>query len=293
MTITHQIKTNANPLSKVGSVASQLSGLIAQAQSMVNSGVGLPGLQNIGSQIASLAPSLADAGGPPQIASALVALGNQMSSSTMSDMAGILSSLAGQMSKLTDAINQAGLAQVLHSHVLDALQGIVHSAFGGQHTVKLGGVGIDIASSAKVAHTAPKLPHNGFTMVSDALAVTKGITGQSFGMLSDRRLKTKVRQHPPVLGQVLKLRLKTFLVRALDFETGEVAHEVAPRFSVGFIAQQFAKVFPHLVTRNGKYLEVEEGKVAAILTLALQEFVAETRARVSDLEREIAELKRR
>ena len=299
MTITHQI-VNSSALPVPPGVLGQLSGLIGQATALMNAGVGLPGLQAIGSQIASMGSAITAAGGPSgsatdtsSIAGVVTSLGSLMASATsISGMSGTLTSLTGQLSNLTNMLDPAGgMANILHSHTLDAAAGIVHSAFQGQHTVSLGSGGVNLTSSTTVAHTAPTLPHNGLGIFSDALQATGAITGSSFGMLSDRRLKTKIKNHPRVLEKVLKLRLKTFEIKFFNWETGEILAGVKPRLSLGFIAQQFRKIFPQLVRKSGKYLVIEEEKVGPILVAALQEFVIETRAEIKALKDDIAELK--
>lgn len=292
MTITHQIKSSPADLPEAGDIVSELSGLVAQAQALVGAGVGLPGIQDIGSQIANLAPAISQAGGSASISAMIGSLGQQMSSASMTSMAGLMTSLNAQLFQLTQELDQTNLSSVLHSHILDKLAGILHSAFQGQHSVQLTDSGIKITSSQQVMSTAPILPHNGKTTVSDGLAVSLGITGQAFGMLSDRRLKTEVRAHEPVLNRVLALRLKTFKVKSVNHETGEIIVGAEPRPSIGFIAQQFRKIFPNLVRRNGKYLEIEEGKIASVLVQALQEFVIEQRAEIEAIRKELAELKR-
>ena len=284
MTIKHQIKDSALPVPPGGDIVSQLTGLMAQAQALVGAGVGLPGLQNIGSQIAGLGSAITSAGGTSDIAQAITSLGSQMSSSNMAGMSGLLSSLTGQLGNLTNMLNLTGMSQILHQHILDQVQGIIHSAFQGQHTVKLSSGGIDLTSSQKIAHTAPILPHNGLTTVSDALQVTGGITGQSFGLLSDARLKTNIADLTSVLERVMQLKLKTFDVKTVDWETGEVhASEAKP--SLGLIAQELQEVFPELVNDGGEYLTIEEGKVGLVLLAAFQEFVIETRKALAELKR--------
>lgn len=286
MTITHQIRSSALPLPPGGDIVSQLSGLMAQAQSLVSSGVGLPGIQSIGSQIAALGPSIVSAGAAQgidttSIAGTIAGLGSQMASGSAGQMSGLLSSLTGQLGSLTNML-PSGMSQALHQHILDKAMGIVHSAFQGQHTVQLGSGGINLTSISKVAHAAPMLPHNGLTLVSDALQVTKGITGASFGMLSDERLKTNITDLGSVLEKVLALKVKTFDVKAFDFETNEVLPS-DPTPSLGLIAQELQRLFPQLV-RDGKFLSIEYDKLVMVLLAAFIEFASETR-------RDIAEMK--
>jgi endosialidase-like protein len=262
----------------------------------MNSGVGLPGIQSLGTQIASMGGAITTAGGTAGIdttavSSAISSLGTQLSSITsISGASSLLAGLTGQLSSLTGLLNPAGgLATILHSHALDAAQGITHSAFSGQHTVNLGSAGIAIQSALKVAHTAPQLPHNGLTMVSDALNVTKGITGQSFSMLSDRRLKTRIRKHPPVLGRLLKLKVKTFFVKMFDFEFGKVM-KGKPKASRGLIAQEFQEHFPELVNTEGKFLSIDIDGLTMMILSGLIEHVSESRKEIAGLKAQIARL---
>jgi hypothetical protein len=291
MTITHQIKSSPNPLPQTGDILSQLSGLIGQATALSNAGVGLPGLQNIGSQIAGLSGAITAAGGTTDLANSIASVGTQMASGTMSQMSGLVSSLSGQLTTLTGQLNPSGLlSSVLHSHVLDKLMGIVHSAFQGQHTVQLTSGGININSATQVAHTAPKLPHNGLTLVSDALQVSLGVTAQGFGMLSDRRLKSNIDDLAPVLAKVLALKVKTFDVKAINWDTGELLGDEA-KPSLGLIAQDAQEVLPEVV-RDGKYLSIEHDKVTFVLLAAFQEFASETRREIADLKAQIEDLRR-
>jgi Chaperone of endosialidase len=286
MTITHQIVSNpALPIAPGGDVVSQLSGMLGQANALANAGVGLPGLQAIGSQIAGMGSSIIGAGGTSGISSAITSLGSQMASATsIGAMSGLLTSLTTQLSGLSSLLNPSGLqANILHSHILDSAGGITHSAFQGQHTVNLGGGGINLTSATKVAHTAPTLPHNGLTMVSDALQVTKQITGSAFGMLSDRRLKTNINDHPSVLEQVMALKLKTFDVKTVDWESEE-EHGSDARASLGLIAQEVQEIFP-LVVHGDKFLSIEESKIGLLLLAAFQEFVLEVRAEIAEMKK--------
>jgi hypothetical protein len=293
MTITHQIVSNpALPIPPGMNMLNQLSGLIGQANGLLSAGVSLPGIQGIGSQIAAMGSMITAAGGAAgsatdtsQISGVVASLGSQLSSvASMAGVSSIMSSLTTQLNSLTGLLNPAGgaLAQVLHSHLLDAGSGITHSAFSGQHTVNLSSAGINLLSAISVAHTAPKLPHNGLTIVSDALQVAKSITGQSFGMLSDERLKTNIASLGPVLDKVMRLKIKTFDVKTLDWESGEI-QPVDPRPSLGLIAQEMREVLPELVHDDGKYLQIEESKVALVLLAAFQEFVIETRKALAEM----------
>jgi hypothetical protein len=283
MTITHQITNKQADVSAGGDIGSQLSGLIGQATALMSAGAGLPGIQAIGAQIAGMGSSITGAGGAAGsatdtsgISTAITGLGTALSSITSTAGAtSLLSSLTGQLGSLTSLLDpNSQMAQVIHSHILDAQNGISHSAFQGQHTVKLTQSGIGLNSSQNVTTTAPKIPHNGQTLVSDNLMVTKVITGQAFGMLSDVRLKNNINDLGPVLDKVLALKVKTFNIKAIDFEREEMLPFDTP--SVGLIAQEVMQQFPQLV-RNGRYLSIDIDKLVMILLAAFIELASEIR----------------
>lgn len=278
MSIKHQIKSSTGPLPDVGGLIGQLGGLIAQAQALFNAGVGLPGLQSIGSQLSALSSSISSTPGAEGIGAQVQAFGTQMSTATMAQMSGILSALNSALSGLQNLLNPNNqFSDVLHSHILEKAQGIIHSAFQGQHTVQLGSDGISVSSSQKVTTTAPRIPHNGLTLVSDALQVTLGITAQGFGLLSDERLKSNIALLGPVLEKVLRLRVKTFDVKALNYETGEVM-PTDPTPSIGLIAQELRKEFPGMV-RDGQYMSIDHDKLLMVLLAAVIELAAEVRGK--------------
>lgn len=179
MTIIHQVVNNKNPAPTGNAgIAAQLSGLVAQASSLANSGTGLPGLNNIGTYISSLAAGLT--GSAASLATQISALGSQMSSGGQSGMSAIVSQLTSWPSQLSGLLNIGSLSQVLHSHVIDKMKGIKASAFQGQHTTTWDQNGVTHQSSAAVTSTAPNIPHNGNTQVSDNLNVTKIVTASAY-----------------------------------------------------------------------------------------------------------------
>lgn len=304
MTITHQIASSAAAMVPGGDIISQLSGLIGQASALSTAGVGLPGIQSIGSQIAALGSAITAAGGASGsatdtsgISSTVSALGTSLSAITsLSSASSLITSLTGQLTSLTSMINPSGSsANIIHSHILDAAKGIIHSAFQGKHTVNLGTGGIDINSASKVAHSAPSLPHNGpsnfsdFVNIAKTLGVTQGVTGASFSMFSDARLKTNINAIGSVLDRLLQCRVKTFDVQAYDIETGKIVDE-PPTPSLGLIAQELFELFPELV-RSGSYLSIDIDKLIMILLAGFIEFAAETRDEIAELRAEIAEMK--
>jgi hypothetical protein len=203
----------------------------------------------------------------------------------------LLSSLTGQLNSLTSLLNPSGaLSSVIHSHVLEAGSGITHSAFSGQHVVNLASAGINLLSSAKISNIAPMLPHNGFTTM-DIASVAQSLVAGQLGITSDRRLKDNINEHPSVLEDVLKLRLKTFDIKSVNWEYSTIIDEPG-RPTFGLIAQEVQEVFPMVVNTSAEYLTLEESKIGLLLLGAFQEFVKETRDEIASLKAEIAELRR-
>lgn len=289
MTITHQIVNQSDtPIAPGGDIVSQLSGLLGQASALIGAGVGLPGIQGIGSQIAGMGSAITSAGTNSGSDSSILSnnittLGSAMASGSMGSQAGILSSLTSQFSKLNTLLNPSGnQAQILHKHILDQINGILHSAFQGKHSVSLDNSGISVTSSAKVSTTAPTIPHNGAMVGSDTLAITGAVTGSSFTVVSDAEVKNKIDDHPSVLDKIMQLKLKTFDInKSIDWENNE-ANDCEPRQSIGLIAQEVKEIFP-LIVHGNKFLSIEESKIGLLLLAAFQEFVIEVRKELKDM----------
>lgn len=280
--VTHQNVSSDAAAPPGGDVLSKLQGMINQASALVSGGVGLPGIQGIGAQIASMGSAITGGGGTAGIASLITGLGASMASSPMAGMSGLLSSLSGQMSALTDMLNPGGaMSDVIHSHILDPAKGILHSAFSGQHTVTLGQDGIALTSSAKLSSTAPQIPHNGTVLNSDNVFTTGLSLAAAFPLISDARLKDNIEDHPRVLEKIMALRLKTFSVKKVDWENG-TEHPDPARESIGLLAQDVQSLFPLLV-HGDKILAIEESKIGLLLLAAFQEFVVEVRADIKKL----------
>jgi phage baseplate assembly protein gpV len=263
-------------------ILNALSGMVTQAQSLVTAGAGLPGIQGIGSQIAGMASQITSAGGSTAIASSITALGTSMASSLMGGMSGLLSGLMSHLSSLTSMLNPGGmLSQALHSHIIDAANGILHSAFQGKHTVKLGSDGVSVTSIAKVTSTAPQIPHNGQVYNSDNTYTTGSDLAAAFPLISDARLKSNINDHPSVLDKIMSLQLKTFDVKKVDWQAGEI-HSDPPRSSLGLLAQDVQALFPEIV-HGDKFLAIEESKIGVLLMAAFQEFVIETREAITKI----------
>jgi hypothetical protein len=294
MTIKQQIVSAAAEIvgGASGDIASQLSGMIAQASGLANAGVGLPGLNAMGSQISSLASTITSGPGATS-ASQIASLGSMMATAPMSSMASLTSQMTTQVNALTSALNPGGLlAQVLHIKFLDKIRGIVTSAFQGQHTTTWDNNGVTHTSTSTVTSTAPQLPHFGNILGSDNLTLTKALTAASVATSSDGRLKSNIAAFPPALDRALAVEVKTFDKRyvAID-ECGQssIHEDGAPSF--GFIAQKLREIFPELVDGDESkgFLSVHESKVGIVALAALQEFVKETRREIADLKRRIGD----
>lgn len=270
----------------------QLSGMIGQAASMAGGGVALPGLNSLGSSISSLASTFTGGAGGSS-ASAIVTAGTAMASSNMAGMAGLVSTMQSALSSLTSALGAGSFSQAQHTHVLDAAKGILSSAFQGQHKTTWDQNGVTHSSSSNVTSTAPMLPHNGNTLMSDLLNVTKPISAPAFNVVSDERIKSNIADYASPLDRLMQARVRTFdkhLV-AVDADGIGSLHPDAPKPSFGFIAQEIQEIFPELVTEDGitAFLTVEEGKVGIIALAALQEFVIEQRREIAELKRQLKE----
>lgn len=279
----------------MGDLGSVLSGLISQASALQSAGVGLPALNSLGSMISTTAAQIATAQAGTSaapFANTIAALGTQMATGNMAGMSALISSMQSQLSSLLSALDPTGqLAQILHLVQLDKGSGILSSAFQGQHKTTWDQNGVTHSSSSAVTSTAPTLPHNGKTLVSDSLNVTLGIFGQAFNMISDRRLKSRIKALPSVLAKVLALKVKTFNVKSVDWETGKTVGKPKPSF--GLIAQEAQKLFPEIVKQEGKFLTIESDKVAMLVLAAFQEYARQTDHEMAAMRKQIAGLKRR
>ncbi|WP_439398732.1 tail fiber domain-containing protein [Bradyrhizobium sp. PMVTL-01] len=290
-------------LGSLGDLSSQLSGMAAQVSALANAGVGLPGINDIGGQISSIASQIATtltADGNREgaaIANQIASIGTQMASGGMTGMAGLAGSMSSLTSQLSGMMNLDGMAQTLHKHILDKVGGITHDAFQGQHVTKWNPAGIAHQSIAMVKDLAPQLPKIGNLLGSDAAIFTKGVTASGFSVSSDARLKDNIKDYTPSIDDFMALAVKSFLKRHIHTVVGtdgSVTSEVGkdegdPCF--GFIAQETQPLFPELVSEFNGFLTVDEPKVSFILWAILQQFVAEQRAEIAALKQEIETLK--
>lgn len=285
----------AQPTGDAGTAA-QLSGLINQVSALASGGVGLPALNCLGSQIASLAQTITATGGTA-LAGQIAALGNTMSTAAQADMAGLASQLSTLSGQLSSALGAGGLTQALHSHVIDLASGIMKSAFSGLHVTKWGAAGLEHLSSVAVKLTAPIIPHFGNITGSDNLTMTKTITAAAVGTSSDARLKSNIKPYGSALDRLMRALVCTFdkAYVATDEDGKQSIHTDDPVPSLGFIAQDFRTIFPELVHGDEAtgFLSINEGGVAVVTLRALQEFVTETRTEMAALTQRVAELEAR
>lgn len=292
MTIKYRIVPGDMPDNPGLGSLNQLSGMIGAAAALAGGGVGLPGLNSLGSSISSLASTMTGGAGGT-FASSIASLGTSMASGGTAAMPGLVAGMQSALSGLTSALGAGNFAQEVHTHVLDATMGILASAFQGQHKTTWDQQGVTHTSTSKVTSTAPMLPHNGNTLMSDLLNVTKAISAPAFNVVSDARIKSNVKDYPAALDRLMQVKVRSFdkhLV-AVDGDGNGSLHPDRPKPSFGFIAQEIEQVFPELVTEDGitGFLTVEEGKVGIIVLAALQEFIIEYRREIADLKRRLDE----
>lgn len=102
------------------------------------------------------------------------------------------------------------------------------------------------------------------------------VTAQQFIETSDRRLKKNIKP----LGKVMQFIRSLVGVRYKRKDTGVE--------EIGFIAQDVQKLFPELVSQQGKYLGINYSRLVAVLVEGLKE----QDKRISILEDKIAAMKR-
>lgn len=204
--------------------------------------------------------------------------------------------LGGIIGQLQGMMGSMGGGQGMHSHVLDLMKGIKSSAFNGQHSTTWDQKGVTHTSGTKVSSTAPNIPHNGQTQVSDNLFTTKQVFAQGYRTNCDVRLKSNIELHAPVFDAVMKLRLKTYHSRLVARSDDGVPsiHGDPGTPSLGIPAQELREIFPSLVHGDevDDFLSVDEGKFGLIAITALQEYVAATEDRIAGLEARLAKLER-
>jgi hypothetical protein len=112
-------------------------------------------------------------------------------------------------------------------------------------------------------------------------------TSGAYTSVSDARLKEQIADHKDVLGDVLRVRLKTYRYR--DTQTrGDHS---------GFLAQELEQIFPQFVMRGGDNHDlytVDYAGLSGIALKAIQEqqaMIDAQKSRIDDLAREVQELK--
>jgi hypothetical protein len=207
----------------------------------------------------------------------------------------------GSLMGLTGLMGNA-LQQVLHYHKLDRKAGAKLGVFQEQHTTTWDKNGIKVAafrdqhkttwdqngvthtSGTQVTSTAPKIPHIGQVFNSQDTFTTGKDFASAFPLISDRRLKTNVKDAPSLLDKVMGLKVKTFDKHFVTYglDGTQAIDKQAPEPSIGLIAQELRGVFPDLVHGNEKtgYLSIDSSAVGVLVLAAFQEFVAETRREI-------------
>ena len=285
MQVNHQIiQGDAQPPSSttgpgsVGGISSLMSGLTSQISSRVGAGAGLPGINSLASSLQTLAGQVSTAPGTSQamnsIAASIMPLASSLSSaSSMSGLSTIMTQLQPLISQFSGMAG-GGASNVIHSHVLDMLKGILHGAFQNQHTTTWDQSGVTHTSNAKVTSTAPQIPHNGQVYNSNNTFTTQNDFAAAFPLISDARLKTNIADLPDVLDKLLAIKIKTFDKRKIAYsEKGETSiHGDPPTPSLGAIAQDVGELFPSLVhDAGGGFLAIDVGGLAFLAIKALQE----------------------
>lgn len=273
-----------------GDVGSQLSGLGNMAGALNSAGVGLPALNEIGTQVMEIASSLT--GVSNSLIQQLNTIGSQMSTSGMgggmTSLVSQLQSVAGQIQSALGGGQNGKKANVLHHRDLDKSKGAKTGAFQDKHTTTWDSNGVTHSSGNSVTSTAPTIPHNGNTNVSDNLNVSKTTTANNYVTSSDGRLKTDIAPLHSVLDKVLALRVVTFMKRLIhrDRKNNASIHSDPPHHDFGLIAQDVRKILPQAVhgDESKEFLGIAEGKIAMLLLAAFQEYVAKTDARLAALE---------
>lgn len=268
--------------------------MIGQAAGLSGPGVGLPGLNSLGTSISSLATSISSAttGAAATAATSIAASGTSMASASMGSMAALVTSMQTQLTALSTALGIGSLSQTIHSLVKDATKGVIMSAFQGQHKTTWDNNGVTHSSPANVTLTAPNLPFNGAGLFSNTVVATQGMTATAFTVSSDERLKSGIRDIDPMLDRLMTTEVKRFHKKgvAYDKDANQSIHEDGVE-SFGFIAQKLKKTFPELVHGDEakEFLSVNEGGVAIVTWVSLQEFVREMRAEIAELKKRLGE----
>jgi hypothetical protein len=309
MTIKHQVlhskPDSMNPPGGAsdtggGDLLGTLTGLLGQASSLNNSAAGASGISDIGNQIVALTTDIPVVGGTQSLASQMADLASQMAAlaaaapggtpatgsggaggsfSSITGMAGMIQQMQGLVSQLSGQLGAGGSNQPKHSHVIDDKKGVKTSAFDSQHTHTVDQNGVTSQSQTKIAMTAPQIANNGNVNNSNNVFTTGSSYASSHPHGSDRRLKSKIKPHPPVLDQLLALMIYTFDKHlSVDHSQG------LARPSRGVLADELLELFPDLVHRDDKgLLYVEESKIGILAAKSLQEFVVETRRELTAL----------
>lgn len=291
--MTHKVQilqpgSGTTPPTTSASAVSSLSGLIGQVAAMSGAGLGTPGVNALGTQINTMAGQITGTGS--SFASTIAGLGTTMSTAIQSAIPALVTSMQSALTSLMSALGSA--TQIIHSHTIDANLGHILSAFNGQHSTTINSNGVTHSSTANVTLTAPNLPFNGAGLFSNTVVATQGMTATAFTVSSDERLKSDIRDIDPMLDRLMTTEVKRFHKKgiAYDKDANQSIHEDGVE-SFGFIAQKLKQTFPELVHGDEakEFLSVNEGGVAIVTWVSLQEFVREMRAEIAELKKRLGE----
>jgi hypothetical protein len=308
----HIINGDAIPPASGGASAlpqaiGQIAGMVSQLSTMVTAGVGLPGVNSIASAINTATTALSTLPGYDTNVAALAA----EIAATSSTIAGMntftgMSMLVTQLNSLVSQLSGmagGGTSQIIHAHSLDqvVIQGILASAFQGQHTTTHASNGVTHTSVAKVSSNAPIIPHNGQIYGSDNFYLSADYYGAAYLPDSDERLKSNRKPLPPVLAILRALEIELFdKKRVHRSDDGKASiHSDPPRPSLGFRAQYLRGKLPKFLQflvrgdESKEFLSVEESKFGILAIKALQEYADAADATIAKLTVRVAELEGR
>ena len=286
----------SSALTSLSGLASQIGAMAGQIGTLATAGLGVPGINSLGSQISSLVSQITGAGVTP----AMGALVGQITTGAVTAAAASsttgIAAIAARIQSLTASLQSmmgGGMSQIIHKSEHSLASGLLHSVFQGQSQTTHGQSNITHTTSKHVTN-APNIFENGNAFISNNL--TSGPQfAPSYNVDSDRRLKTNIADHTPVLDKLLALKVKTFNVKRvlhrLDGSIGTYGEPATP--SHGLIAQEVRDVFPLIVhgDEGKEFLSVSEHKIGILVLQGLQEFVLATREELARIHTSIAKLK--
>jgi hypothetical protein len=191
-------------------------------------------------------------------------------------MTGVINSTSGTPVQMLLAPNAGTYNRTVIYHALN-----ISNAFNGTY-IDLARTSDSISATPTSFYVASRGYGPGFTVTPKQTGAGADVTASSFTPSSDARLKRNVQTMTNALRDVQKLRPVTF----------DWIADGKP--SLGFIAQEVEKVFPHLVARDPQgYKTLDYDKITAILTAAFQESRTQDALQFNQLKAENAALRER